>query len=88
MACVLGGELVAILHIRNVPDDLYERIRERAAIEHRSLSAEVLALLEEHFPPRPPVRELLESIERRARLYPLPPGAPDPVDLIREDRER
>lgn len=79
---------MAILHTRNVPDDLYARIRERAALEHRTLSAEVLALLEERFPPRPPVRELLESIERRRERYPLPPGAPDAVDLIREDRAR
>jgi plasmid stability protein len=79
---------MAILHVRNIPDDLYARIRERAVQEHRSLSAEVLAALEERFPHRPPVRELLESIERRARLHPLPPGAPDAVDLIREDRER
>jgi len=79
---------VAILQIRLVPDDLDARIRERATVEHRSLSAEVLALREERFPPRPPVREVLDSIERRRERYPLPPGAPDAADLMREDCER
>jgi plasmid stability protein len=37
---------MAILHIRSVPDDLYARLRARAQTERRSLSAEVLLLLE------------------------------------------
>jgi plasmid stability protein len=37
---------MATLHVRSVPDELYERLRERAAAERRSLSAEVIALLE------------------------------------------
>ncbi len=37
---------MATLHVRNVPDDLYERLRHRAATKHRSLSAEIIALPE------------------------------------------
>jgi plasmid stability protein len=37
---------VAILHVRNVSEDLYQRIKARARAEKRSLSAEVLMLLE------------------------------------------
>jgi len=33
------------LHIRNVPDDLYERLQSLAQAKHRSLSAEVIRLL-------------------------------------------
>ena len=80
---------MAILHVRNVPDDVYAALKARAAAEGRSLSAEVLLLLEHEFSqPRRSVRELLDSIERRSRLHPLPPGAPDVVDLLREDRAR
>jgi plasmid stability protein len=37
---------MATLHVRNAPDALYDRLRLRAAAEHRSLSAEVIGLLE------------------------------------------
>jgi plasmid stability protein len=80
---------MAILHVRKVPDDLYERLRARAAAHRRSLSAEVIALLEQELgQPRRPVRELLNEIDRLRKQYPLPPGAPDVVDLLREDRAR
>ena len=34
------------LHVRNVPDELYERIRRRARAQNRSISAKVIALLD------------------------------------------
>ena len=35
------------LSIKNVPDDLAERLRRRAAARHRSLQGELMAILEE-----------------------------------------
>jgi plasmid stability protein len=35
------------LSIKNVPDDLAERLRRRAALGHRSLQGELMAILEE-----------------------------------------
>ncbi len=35
------------LSIKNVPDDLAERLRKRAALGHRSLQGELMAILEE-----------------------------------------
>lgn len=35
------------LSIKNVPDDLAQRLRERASRHHRSLQGELLAILEE-----------------------------------------
>jgi len=36
---------VVILHMRNIPEDLYERLQRRAEAQLRSLSAEVITLL-------------------------------------------
>ena len=80
---------MAILHIDNVPERLYARLHDRAAVEGRSLDEEVIALLERELgEPRPSIRELLDVIERRRERYPLPAGAPDVVELLREDRAR
>lgn len=38
---------MATLHVRNVPDDLYELLRERAAADDRSIGAETIQLLYE-----------------------------------------
>ena len=35
------------LSIKNVPDDLAERLRKRAALGHRSLQGELMAILED-----------------------------------------
>ncbi|MDP9374955.1 MAG: Arc family DNA-binding protein [Chloroflexota bacterium] len=76
-----------ILHVRNVPDDLYERLRQRARAENRSLSAEVIRLLEGALgSEQRSQQEIVESIWRR-RFAP-PPGTPDSTALLREDRER
>ena len=37
---------MAILHVRNVPEPLYEQLQARAEAQRRSLSAEVITLLE------------------------------------------
>ena len=80
---------MATLHIRSVPDDLHEQLRELARHSRRSLSAETIALLSEALA-RHQVSSrqagLLGEIRRR-RTH-LPPGAPDSVELLREDRER
>lgn len=38
---------MATLHIKNFPDDLYERLQKWAESEHRSLAQQVIHLLEE-----------------------------------------
>jgi plasmid stability protein len=82
---------VPALHVRNVPEDLYRRIAERAASERRSLAAEVIELLEMALQERERAMaqaDLLARIRRR-RSSRLPLiGAPESVALLREDRER
>jgi hypothetical protein len=79
------------LHVRNVPEELYERLRRRAVASERSLSAEVVVLLERALRrDAHEEAELFDRIERRrARIAREHGGAfPSSVGLIREDRDR
>src|SRR5581483_5703623 len=53
---------MATLHVRNVPDELYELLRERAAANGRSIGAETCQLLFER----------LVAAAGRPRAFPLP----------------
>ncbi|HEY2073500.1 MAG TPA: Clp protease N-terminal domain-containing protein, partial [Gaiellaceae bacterium] len=53
---------MATLHVRNVPDELYELLRERAAANGRSIGAETCQLLYER----------LVAAAGRPRPFPLP----------------
>ena len=48
---------MATLYVENVPDDLYEALRNRAKAQHRSIAAEVLALLEQNVPTAQELKE-------------------------------
>ena len=72
------------LSIKNVPDVLAERLRERARRSHRSLQGELMAVLEEAVAPRPRLtaRQLLDKL----RGLDLETGA-DSLGMIRADRD-
>ena len=77
------------LHVRSVPDNLYQRLQQLARSRNRSLSAQVITLLARAVEEEERQREqagLLDSIRRR-RFKP-PTDAPDSLDLLREDRNR
>jgi|OM-RGC.v1.031979430 Plasmid stability protein len=44
---VYGDEIVATLVIKNVPDDLHARLKAQARRNHRSVTKEVVKLIEE-----------------------------------------
>jgi plasmid stability protein len=80
---------MSILHVRNVPDELYERIRQRAQAQNRSISAEVIMLLNRALTQTErPQGDVLANIQRRRFFRPTQAGAPDSTTLLREDRER
>lgn len=80
---------MATLHVRNVPDTLYERLREQAESENRSLSAEVIILLNRALSEvEDDQGEILARIRRRRSFSPAAVGAPDSTTLLREDRDR
>jgi plasmid stability protein len=78
-----------VLHIEEVPADLYDRLRRRAAARGRELKVEVLDLLE-----RALAEEDASSVhtaalaDLRAQRWSPPPGTLDSVALLREDRDR
>ena len=81
--------VMAILHVRGVPDELYDQLQTLAAAQQRSLSAQVLAMLQDalEMEARREQQATLLSAIRRRRFKP-PQGVPDTTLLLREDRER
>ncbi|MGA9626058.1 MAG: hypothetical protein WBL65_20595 [Bryobacteraceae bacterium] len=80
------------LYVENVPPDLYEALRMRARERRRSITAEVLALLEENVPTAKELasrRELLNQARRIRARRPRAPGPfPSSEAMQREDRRR
>ncbi|HKM62451.1 MAG TPA: hypothetical protein VJY39_08170 [Acidisphaera sp.] len=72
------------ISIKNVPDYIVERLRKRAALNHRSLQGELMALLERTVGPekRITVAELIDHARRLGLQTPA-----ESVDMIREDRD-
>ena len=77
------------LHVRSVPDNLYKRIQQLAQSKNRSLSAQVITLLEQALDieeRRKKQAKVLSSIQRRR--FTAPKNAPSSLDLLKEDRAR
>ena len=71
------------LSIKNVPDQLAEKLRWRAARRHRSLQGELLAILEETVSPRRvSPRDLLKSLRESGLRTPA-----EAAQMIRADRD-
>ncbi|MEH2079592.1 MAG: Arc family DNA-binding protein [Nostoc sp.] len=88
---------MATLYVRNLPDDLYAKLQELAASQHRSINAQVITLLEQALKTkaqqiedqkRQNVLKVLEESRDRRCLNPADFGLPDSTELIREDRDR
>ncbi len=77
------------LQVMDLPEDIYIQLNYLAKKEHRSLTQEAIVLLKEG------MFSKLGNKERRKKLLQKinslnidTTNLPDPVDLIREDRER
>ena len=74
----------ANLSVKNVPDELMERLRQRAARHHRSLQGELMAIIEEsvrsneHLTPE----KLLAQVRNLGLRT-----ASESVEMIRADRD-
>ena len=76
--------MTVTLSIKNVPDELARRLKQRAARHHRSLQGELLAIVEAAAGQS--VRSLRElgDLEKQLGLH-SPSG--EPARLVREDRD-
>lgn len=72
------------LSIKNVPEVIAEKLRQRAARNHRSLQGELIAILEESVTAEAPVtpKELLARVRAMGLRTPQ-----ESVEFIREDRD-
>lgn len=91
------------LSIKDVPEAWAERLRARAAMHHRSLQGELMAILEQaleqpgsaaahavptHGGVRRGTRTIEDLARERRQLFPEPVrGGPLAVDIIRADRD-
>ena len=78
---------MATLHVRNVPDSLYERLRRQAEAENRSLSAELVILLDNALEPSDEQTAVLARIRQRRTYDPAAVGAPDSTAVLRVMRD-
>ena len=78
-----------VLHVRNVPDSLYEQIKVQAQHSNRSISALVITLLQRGLQDGGAHQsEILGSIRRRRFFNPHEMNAPNSTTLLSEDRDR
>jgi plasmid stability protein len=76
------------LYVRNVPTKVYGRLQARARRAGRSLNAEALEILSAAAARDPHEKQIVDRLREIAREINLPPDAPKPEELIRQDRER
>jgi plasmid stability protein len=72
------------LSIKNVPDDLAQRLGKRAEVHHRSLQGELMAIIEAAA--MQPVRSLRELGEYAVKLG-LRGNSGESARMVREDRD-
>ncbi len=79
------------LQVRELPEPIYRKLLHAAEREHRSLAQQAVATLARGLgmveDPKSRRREVLERIHRRPVKKPKF-KVPDPVKLVREDRNR
>jgi len=83
---------MATLYVENIPEDLYEALRDRARQNRKSIAAEVLSLLEDNVVTAEELkrrREFFNSIRKmQARRPRTARSFPSTEEMQREDRAR
>jgi hypothetical protein len=86
-----GGTFMPLLQVRNVPEHIYKRIVQLAEMERRSIAQETLSLLENALGINNSYKthreKLIDCILKENENSYLNETL-DPVQLVREDRER
>ena len=83
---------MASLQVRELPENIYSVLKQRAEAEHRSIAQEAIVLLAKGLDtstsPKERRARLLQRIEEEAELNSGTAAKLNPVELIREDRKR
>lgn len=80
---------MATIHVRDIPDDVYRALRERAGRAGRSLSSELRRIVTDAVRPRPSLEEVIRGVEEVRRTFSLGAEKSDAVDrALGEDRRR
>ena len=83
---------MATLYVENVPDELYEALRNQAKANRKSIAAEVLELLEQFVPTQRELKARRAAFRRLEQIASRPSPSPGPFpsaeEMVREDRER
>ncbi|PIG92862.1 Arc family DNA-binding protein [Gloeocapsopsis sp. IPPAS B-1203] len=80
---------MANLSLRDVPEELYQRIKEIADQERRSVNQQIIVLLEQSLQQKRSRSEVLASIAQRNATIAKRVGiTPDSAQMIAEDRQR
>jgi plasmid stability protein len=79
--------VVPTLHIRNVPQSVYDALKRRDDRNSRSLNMEVIEALEEFVDEERRSRSVLRRLDALRAEFLLPDEAPKPEEIIRELRD-
>jgi antitoxin FitA len=82
---MVGEDVPTTLTLKNIPDDIYERLKASAAEHHRSLNGEAIACLERSLKPRKVSVE--ERLRRADELRSRVRGEISPEDIDAFKRE-
>jgi antitoxin FitA len=74
--------MTVTLSIKNVPDELAQRLKARAARNHRSLQGELMAIIEHAEPPRRSIEDISAMVDRLGISTPS-----DSASIVREARD-
>ena len=83
---------MASLQVRELPENIYSLLKQRAEAEHRSIAQEAIVLLakglDASIAPKERRARLLQKIEEENELKSRTAAKLNPVELIHEDRRQ
>jgi len=80
---------MSIIHVRKVPEDLYNDLKELAKAKNRSLSAQIITMLSDALSSEKQRKKQSRLfMEIHNRRFTPPDHAPNSTELLRADRQR